>query len=134
MFEQRPDIQARLHTELVAWLTTVAPDGQPQSSVVWFLARTDDFIVYSVSGTPRVRNIRAKPKVCLALNSTPTGGELVIVEGVATIEDGGIPANEDPDYLAKYEEAILEAGWTPESFASDYPLRVHVRPTRLRAS
>jgi len=27
----------RLDTELMAWVTTVNPDGQPQSSPIWFL-------------------------------------------------------------------------------------------------
>lgn len=134
MFEERPDIVARLGTETIAWMTTVTPSGQPQSSPVWFLAEPDGFVIYSVAGTPRTRNIRANPRVCLALNSSPTGGDLVIVEGLAELDEDGIAATEDEDYLAKYRALIEEYGWTPESFARDYPLRIRVRPTRLRAS
>jgi PPOX class probable F420-dependent enzyme len=134
MFEQRPDIRERLDREVVIWMTTVDQAGQPQSSIVWFLAEADGFVVYSLARTPRARNIRANPRVCLALNSDPTGDGLVIIEGEATIVEDGVPASDDLEYIAKYRPLIDSYGWTPESFARDYPLRIHVRPTRLRAS
>ena len=85
MFDERPDIQERLDGELVAWMTTVDAAGQPQTSPVWFLVQDEVIVVYSLSRTPRTRNIAANPKVCLNLNSTPSGGEVVIIEGIAEI-------------------------------------------------
>ncbi len=134
MFDERPDIQERLEGELVAWMTTVDTAGQPQTSPVWFLIEDEDIVIYSLDGTPRTRNIRANPKVCLNLNSTPAGGEVVIIEGTALIVSDGPPANEDERYVSKYEGPMEDLGMTPESFAADYPVRIHVQPTRLRAS
>lgn len=134
MFDERPDIRRRLDGELVTWMTTVSRDGQPQTSPVWFLVEDDVIVVYSLDGTPRTRNIAANPRVCLNLNSTPEGGEVVIIEGVAEVASDGPPANEDERYVAKYEVPMDDLGMTPESFAADYPVRLHVRPTRLRAS
>jgi PPOX class probable F420-dependent enzyme len=134
MFDERPDIQERLDGELVAWMTTVSPAAQPQTSPVWFLVQDEAIVVYSLSRTPRTRNIAANAKVCLNLNSTPSGGEVVIIEGVAEIIADGPPAHEDERYVAKYEEAMADLGMTAASFAADYPVRIHVRPTRLRAS
>jgi PPOX class probable F420-dependent enzyme len=134
MFDERPDIQERLDGELVAWMTTVNAAGQPQTSPVWFLVEDEVIIVYSLDKTPRTRNISAQPKVCLNLNSTPAGGEVVIIEGVAEIMPEGRPAHEDARYVAKYAEPMEDLGMTPESFAADYPVRIHVQPTRLRAS
>lgn len=133
MFDERPDIRQRLAGELVVWMTTVSPAGQPQTSPVWFLADDDGFVIYSLEGTPRTRNIAANPRVCLNLNSTPTGGEVVIVEGIARVVADGPPASEDERYVAKYEVPMEDLDMTPESFAADYPVRIHVRPTRLRA-
>jgi hypothetical protein len=46
--ERREHVEARLHGNLMAWLTTVRPDGQPDSVPVWFLMRDDETIlVYS---------------------------------------------------------------------------------------
>ena len=134
MFEERPDIQERLDGELVAWMTTVSPAGLPQTSPVWFLIEDECFVIYSLASTPRTRNIEGNPKVCLNLNSTPTGGEVVIIEGLAEIVADGPPAVEDDAYVAKYREQMGDLGMTPASFSADYPVRIHVTPTRLRAS
>jgi PPOX class probable F420-dependent enzyme len=134
MFDERPDIQERLDGELVAWMTTVNAAGQPQTSPVWFLVEDEVIVVYSLRGTPRTRNILANPRVCLNLNSTPTGGEVVIIEGSAEVVEDGLPASEDERYVGKYRTPMEDLGMTPASFAADYPVRIHVHPTRLRAS
>lgn len=134
MFDERPDIQERLDGELVAWMTTVNAAGQPQTSPVWFLVEGEVIVVYSLDRTPRTRNIAANPRVCLNLNSTVSGGEVVIIEGLAEVAADGPPASEDLDYVAKYAGPMEDLGMTPEAFAGDYPVRIHVQPTRLRAS
>ena len=134
MFEERPDIRSRLEDEIVIWLTTVDRAGQPQSSPVWFLAAPDHVVVYSLPDTPRVRNIRANPLVSLNLNSTPNGEGLVIIEGRAEIVEGAPRADQDDDYMARYAASISREGMTPESFSRDYPVRLHIHPTRLRAA
>jgi PPOX class probable F420-dependent enzyme len=134
MFDERPDIQERLDGELVAWMTTVNADGQPQTSPVWFLVQGEDIVVYSLGKTPRTRNIAANARICLNLNSTSSGGKVVIIEGTAQIVAEGPPANEDAEYRAKYEGPIDDMGMTPESFAAEYHVRIHIQPTRLRAS
>lgn len=134
MFDERPDIQERLDGELVAWMTTVNAAGQPQTSAVWFLIQDEVIVIYSLAKTPRTGNIKSNPRVCLNLNSTPTGGEVVIIEGSAEIISDGPVASQDDQYVAKYREPMEDLGMTPESFAADYPVRIHVQPTRLRAS
>ncbi len=83
MFDERPEIQDRLDGELVVWMTTVNAAGQPQTSPVWFLVQDEVIVVYSLGKTPRSRNIAGNPRVCLNLNSTPSGGDVVIIEGTA---------------------------------------------------
>jgi PPOX class probable F420-dependent enzyme len=134
MFDERPDIQARLDDEQVVWMTTVSPAGQPQTSPVWFIVQGESIVVYSLRATPRTRNIASNPHVSLNLNSSASGNDVVIIEGRAEIVEDSQPAHEDADYVAKYEAAIEDLGMTPEAFAADYPVRIHVRPTRLRAS
>lgn len=134
MFDDRPDIQERLDGEQVAWMTTVNAAGQPQTSPVWFLVQGEDIVVYSLARTPRTRNIGANPRVCLNLNSTPSGGAVVIIEGSAQIIADGPPADADSEYVAKYEGPMADLGMTPASFAAGYPVRIHIQPTGLRAS
>lgn len=121
---------ARLADAVVIWLTTVRPDGQPQASPVWFVLDDGDFLVYSLAGTPRTRNIAAEPKVSLNLDSD-AGSALVIVEGTARIIDG--PRSVDhAAYQEKYRGHIGRIGHTPASFAARYPVAIRITPERWR--
>jgi PPOX class probable F420-dependent enzyme len=60
----------RLREELIAWLTTVRSDGQPQSVPVWFLWDGERFLIYSQPDRQKLRNIDRDPRVGLHL--TPT--------------------------------------------------------------
>src|SRR5207248_1463964 len=67
--ERRQHVERRLRSNLMAWLTTVRPDGQPVSVPVWFLVRGDGTIlVYSQPGQHKLRNISKNPRVSLALD------------------------------------------------------------------
>jgi PPOX class probable F420-dependent enzyme len=60
--DRRSHVEARLHGNLMAWLTTVRPDGQPVSVPVWFLLREDEtFVVYSKPNQLKLRNIHTTP-------------------------------------------------------------------------
>jgi PPOX class probable F420-dependent enzyme len=124
--------EERLKAELIVWLTTVDPDGQPQSTPVWFWWNDGTFVVYSRSGARKVRNIATNPSVSLHLEGTRVGGDNVIFEGNAEPWADGPPANELPGYIEKYQQRIESYGWTAESFADDYPDALRVTPTRTR--
>lgn len=132
MFDQKPGIRDRLAGAVVVWLTTVTPEGQPQSSPVWFIVDGEELLVFSRDGTPRVRNIRANPRVAINLDTLDDGEDVVTMEGIARIDDAGAPATETPAFLEKYLSRIKGFGWTAASFARDYPLHLRIRPTRLR--
>jgi len=134
MIDLTPAIAARLDREIVAWLTTVTPDGQPQTSPVWFLWQDGRFVVYSLPRSPRVRNIRANERVAVNLDGNGQGGAIVSFEATAVLDDAGPLSVALSDYQAKYLPRITEYGWTAESFARDYPQRIVITPTRLRAS
>jgi PPOX class probable F420-dependent enzyme len=122
----------RLGSELIVWLTTVTPEGQPQSSPVWFLWEEDEIVLCSLATTPRVRNMRANPRVAVNLNSDAGGGDIVTFEGEARIEGTELPPGTAAAYRAKYQAEIDGFGWTWESFRRDYPAVVRIRPTRVR--
>lgn len=133
MIDLTPAIAERLERAVVAWLTTVSADGQPQTSPVWFLWQDGRFVIYSLAGAPRVRNLRGNPRVALNLDGDGRGGEIVSFEGTAVLDDEGPSSSAVPAYQAKYLPLIAGYGWTAESFARDYPQRIAVTPTRLRA-
>jgi PPOX class probable F420-dependent enzyme len=122
----------RLRTESVAWITTVTPGGQPQSSPVWFLWDEGVFLVYAQPHSWKVRNTRANPKVSLHLNSDEQGGGVVTFEGSAQILDGYPQAHEVPAYLAKYRDGIAGLGMTPQQFGAEYAVALRFTPSRVR--
>lgn len=124
--------QARLKEEPIAWLTTVSPEGQPQSSPIWFLWDGEEFLIYGSKSGPKTPNIKANPHVSLHLEGNKMGGDIVTFEGVARIEEAAPGLAEAGDYLAKYGDTIKAFGWTPEGMATDYPHVIRVVPTRVR--
>jgi PPOX class probable F420-dependent enzyme len=123
----------RLEREIVAWLTTVTPGGQPQASPVWFLWDDGELLIYSRADTPRAANLRANPRVAVNLNSSADGGAVLTIEGEARIvRDRATVADAPPAYFAKYAAGLAESGWTMDSFLADYPVEVRVRVSRVR--
>jgi PPOX class probable F420-dependent enzyme len=130
----RERADGRLHSNLIAWLTTVRPDGQPVTVPVWFLLRDDETILlYSRPAKEKLRNIAANPKVSLALDVTDIGRNVVRLEGTAQRADDQPPANEQPAYLAKYTERIGALFGTPEQFATSFSAAIVITPAKLHA-
>jgi PPOX class probable F420-dependent enzyme len=125
-------VNERLAAEVVVWLTTVTPAGQPQSSPVWFLWDDGEFVLCSLATTPRVRNMRANRHVAMNFNSDAEGGDVVTFEGEARIEGTELAPALEAAYRAKYQAMIDDFGWTWESFRRDYPVVIRIRPTRVR--
>jgi PPOX class probable F420-dependent enzyme len=114
------------------WLTTVNPSGQPQSTPVWFWWQDVEFFIYGSADGPKTASIEANPLVSLHLDGNGRGGANVIFEGRATIDPAGPRADALPAYVEKYQAFIDSNGWTPQSFAADYPHLIRVVPTRAR--
>jgi PPOX class probable F420-dependent enzyme len=130
--ERREHIEARLHRNLMAWLTTVRPDGQPDSVPVWFLVRDDETIlVYSQPKKIKLRNISQNPKVTLGLDVTDIGRDIIRVDGTAELADDVPPADRQPQYAAKYAERIGAMFGTPRQFAELFSEALIITPSRL---
>lgn len=125
--------KARLEQEPVIWMTTVRPDGQPQTSAVWFLLEGDEILVYSKDGTIRNRNVATNPKVALNLDGDRGGGAVLTMEGTARIVSEAPAPKDHPEYLEKYQRRIAGNGWTPEIFSRDYPVAIRIEVEKVRA-
>ncbi|WP_431954388.1 TIGR03667 family PPOX class F420-dependent oxidoreductase [Nocardia lijiangensis] len=132
---RRAYVEGRLRSNLIAWLTTVRPDGRPDSVPVWFLLREDETIlVYSQPGKQKLRNVAANPNVSLGLDVTDIGRDIVRLEGTAEVVPGLPPADREPHYAAKYAERIGAMFGTPAEFAAMFAAALVITPRRLHSS
>ena len=132
--ERRARVEARLRTNLMAWLTTVNPAGRPDSVPVWFLVRENGTIlVYSQPGKAKLRNIEANQHVSLGLDVTDIGRDIIRFEGTAMRAPGHPPADQVPAYAAKYAERIGAIFGTVERFAEAFSEAIVITPSRLHA-
>ena len=77
--------EARLQTELVIWLTTVAASGVPQPRPVWFLWDGSAVLIYSQPAAKKLAHIAQNPQVALHFNSTPDGDDIQVLLATATM-------------------------------------------------
>ena len=132
--DRREHVEGRLHSNLMAWLTTVRPDGQPVSVPVWFLLRDDETIlVYSQPKKIKLRNIRANPRVTLGLDVTDIGRDIIRIDGTAEHVADIPPADRQPQYAVKYAERIGAMFGTSRQFAELFSEALIITPGRLHA-
>lgn len=124
--------ESRLESELIVWLTTTGAGGQPNPNPVWFLWLNGRVLVLSSPGSARVRAIQRNPKVALSFNSTTTGGDIVILNGIADANDKPLDPNDAAAFLVKYRESIEHLGSTPEKFAAEYSRVIVIELDKLR--
>jgi PPOX class probable F420-dependent enzyme len=132
--DRRAHVEGRLHANLMAWLTTVRPDGRPDSVPVWFLLRDDETIlVYSQPAKMKLRNISQNPRVALGLDVTDIGRDIIRIDGTAEHVPGFPAADQVPEYAVKYAERIAAIFGTAPEFAARFPEPLIITPHRLHA-
>jgi PPOX class probable F420-dependent enzyme len=120
----------RLATDMMGWLTTVTPDGQPQTFPMWFLWEDEEILIYSDRRAKRNGNVRANPRVSLVLQGDLKGNDVVMIEGEARIDDAAPPPAEHVAFQAKYGASIVETFNSPEEHDERYNVPIRIRPTR----
>jgi PPOX class probable F420-dependent enzyme len=124
-------VARHLREDVVVWLTTVTPAGWPVPRPVWFFwDGAESVAMYSRPGT-RVRNVEANARVTLNFAGDGRGGDIVVLSGDAAVDRDAPPADQDGEYLAKYDEHIARIGMTPATFARRYEVPIRIRLVRL---
>jgi PPOX class probable F420-dependent enzyme len=68
----------------------------------------------------------------LNFDSNGQGGDIVVFTGEARLSPDEPPADEHPEYLAKYREAMTRLFGSPAGFVERYPHAMRVVPDRVR--
>lgn len=125
-------VAGRLKADTIAWLTTVRPNGQPDSVPVWFLWDGDTVLIYSRPNAPKIRNLESNPRVSVTIDDTKGGGDVIRIEGAAELVHDHPLATAVPAYMEKYASGITYIGYDPDTFATAYSSAIVVTPTRYR--
>jgi PPOX class probable F420-dependent enzyme len=123
---------ARLRADVVAWLITVAADGTPVPTPVWFWWDGATLLVYSQRDKPKLRHIDANPRVSVALRTDELVDEITVITGEAAVDPSIPSADRIPGYVEKYAGLIARMGANPEQFAGEYAVPIRITPTQLR--
>ncbi len=120
----------------VITLSTVMPDGQPQTTPVW-CNRSDSFILINVmKGFRKEKNMRANPNVSLLAYDPRNPLHNIEIRGrvVEMTEEGAVEHLDELTqlYLGK-PDAKFFGDSVPAELQSRYtPVRVKIAPTHIR--
>lgn len=125
-------VRDRLACDIVGWLTTIAPDGRPQTAVISFLWDGEGILFYSKPNTPKVRNLELHPEVSFHLNCDAYGDHYVVVEGRARIVPDEARSDVHPAYRAKYAAPLAHWKMDEKETADEFSVPIRIDPERIR--
>ena len=123
-----------LKSEYFIWLTTVDSTGTPQPRPVWFIWENDTVLIFSQAKAHKLKHIQNNPNVSLHFNTEDDKGEkrLIVMTGMARIDNDSPLANKLRTYLRKYKSGIVALNTTPLQFSQEYSVAIRITPTNLR--
>jgi PPOX class probable F420-dependent enzyme len=109
------DLKALAQGRNFAALTTLMPDGQPQTQIMWVGADNDHLLINTTVGRQKFRNVQADPRVTIAVFDADNPYRYVEARGRVTATQDGPPAAESIDALSeKYTGGPYTMGPTDE--------------------
>ena|SRR5581483_6605126 len=125
-------VRRRLEDEVVIWYTSTGRDGAPAPNPVWFLPVEPGILVYNRPDAARVRHARSRGQVALHFNSNASGGDIVVFNGIAEVDESAPLPDLHAAYVEKYRARMERVSGSLEKFSESYPVAIVVRPERTR--
>ena len=91
-----PDVARRiLESDSLAHVTTIDPDGRPQTTLAWVGLEGDEVVFATLPDQRKLRNLRRDPRITISIQTervNPYGlHEYLVIYGTARVTDGGGP-------------------------------------------
>jgi PPOX class probable F420-dependent enzyme len=90
----------KLQSQQVIWFSSIRPDGRPHLVPIWFVWHAERIYVSTDPKSVKSKNIRANPRVTLALED---GAHPVICEGTAQVVAAPWAEDLKAVFFQKYE-------------------------------
>ena len=119
-----------LADERIVWLSTVRPDGTPHLVPTWFWWDGTALVVFSKPDAVKARNLRANPRLMVAVGDPGDDFSVGLIEAEATCsDDAPIP----DAFFAKYAAELGPGRLDPATFRAMYTQSIRIVPTRFLA-
>ena len=117
-------------------LSTIMPDGQPQTTPVWCNRKDDCIFINVMKGFRKEKNMRLNPRVSLLVYDPKDPLRNIEIRGyvVEMTEDGAVEHNDELTrlYLGKQDARFFGDAVPAELQARYTPVRVKILPTYIR--
>jgi PPOX class probable F420-dependent enzyme len=123
-------IERFLCTEEVLWLSTVGTDGFPGLVPIWFSWDGTAILVVSKPNAEKVQDLRADPRVMVALGDAEADFDVGLIEARAELLD--VPAADflPASHWRKYARDLAGIGLTREEYVRTYSQSIRIVPLR----
>ena len=117
-------------------LSTVMPDGEPQTTPVWCNRKDDCIFINVMKGFRKEKNMRLNPRVSLLVYDPKDPLRNIEIRGCVAemTEEGAVEHNDELTrlYLGKHDARFFGDA-VPAELRSRYtPVRVKIMPTYIR--
>jgi PPOX class probable F420-dependent enzyme len=119
-----------LRTEEVLWLSTFGTDGFPGLVPIWFSWDGDAILVVSKPHAEKVEDMRAQPRVMVALGDAEKDFDVGLIEARAELLDTPVDRFLPESHWAKYAADLASIGLTREEYVRTYSQAVRLVPVR----
>ncbi len=125
-----PRIDRFLRTEEVLWLSTFGTDGFPGLIPLWFSWDGSAIRVVSKPHAEKVQDMRADPRVMVALGDAEEDFDVGLIEARAELLD--IPAADflPESHWVKYAKDLAGIGLSRDEYLGTYSQSVRIVPVR----
>lgn len=119
-----------LHTEEVLWLSTFGTDGYPGLVPIWFSWDGEAILVVSKPHAEKVADMRADPRVMVALGNAEADFDVGLIEARAELVDTPVERFLPVSHWTKYASDLASIGLTPAEYVRTYSQAIRLVPVR----
>jgi PPOX class probable F420-dependent enzyme len=84
-----------LESDSLAHVTTIDPDGRPQTTLAWVGLEGDEIVFATLPDQRKLRNLRRDPRITISIQTERVNAyglrEYLVIYGTARVTDGGGP-------------------------------------------
>lgn len=119
-----------LRTEEVLWLSTFGTDGFPGIVPIWFSWDGEAILIVSKPHAEKVADMRAMPRVMIALGHAEDDFDVGLIEARAELMDAAIEDFLPESHWVKYAQDLASIGLTREEYVRTYSQAIRLVPVR----